>query len=126
MNYVYYAYTIPNTDATDNSAFTYVNHGDSIEITGFDNSVSDVVIPSEIEGLPVTTISTGAFYLSAITSIEVPDTVTSIGEMAFLGCTSLKTVKLSTGVAKIEKMRLVPVVLCRKSRLRKTIPTFPA
>lgn len=103
LNYVYYAYTIPNTDATDNSAFTYVNHGDSIEITGFDNSVSDVVIPSEIEGLPVTAISVGAFYLSAITSIEIPNTVTSIGEMAFLGCTSLKSVKLSTGVAKIDK-----------------------
>ena len=103
LNYVYYAYTIPNTDATDNSAFTYVNHGDSIEITGFNNSVSDVVIPSEIEGLPVTAISVGAFYLSAITSIEIPDTVTSIGEMAFLGCTSLKSVKLSTGVAKIDK-----------------------
>lgn len=103
LNYVYYAYTIPNTDATDNSAFTYVNHGDSIEITGFDNSVSDVVIPSEIEGLPVTAISVGAFYLSTITSIEVPDSVTSIGEMAFLGCTSLKSVKLSTGVAKIDK-----------------------
>ena len=103
LNYVYYAYTIPNTDATDNSAFTYVNHGDSIEITGFNNSVSDVVIPSEIEGLPVTAISVGAFYLSTITSIEVPDSVTSIGEMAFLGCTSLKSVKLSTGVAKIDK-----------------------
>ena len=103
LNYVYYAYTIPNTDATDNSAFTYVNHGDSIEITGFNNSVSDVVIPSEIEGLPVTAISVGAFYLSTITSIEVPDSLTSIGEMAFLGCTSLKSVKLSTGVAKIDK-----------------------
>ena len=103
LNYVYYAYTIPNTDATDNSAFAYVNHGDSIEITGFDNSVSDVVIPSEIEGLPVTAISVGAFYLSTITSIEVPDSVTSIGEMAFLGCTSLKSVKLSTRVAKMDK-----------------------
>lgn len=103
LNYVYYAYTIPNTDATDSSAFTYVNHGDSIEITGFNNSVSDVVIPSEIEGLPVTAISVGAFYLSTITSIEIPNTVTSIGEMAFLGCTSLKSVKLSTGVAKIDK-----------------------
>ena len=81
--------------ATATSAFTYVNHGDSIEITGFDNSISDVVIPSEIEGLPVTAISVGAFYLSAITSIEIPNTVTSIGEMAFLGCTSLKSVKLS-------------------------------
>lgn len=124
LNYVYYAYTIPNTDATDNSAFTYVNHGDSIEITGFDNSVSDVVIPSEIEGLPVTAISTGAFYLSAITSIEVPDSVTSIGEMAFLGCTSLKTVKLSTGVAKIEKNAFGSCSALQEVQVAKDNPNF--
>ncbi|MEE0142626.1 leucine-rich repeat protein [Ruminococcus sp.] len=124
LNYVYYAYTIPNTDATDSSAFTYVNHGDSIEITGFDNSVSDVVIPSEIEGLPVTAISTGAFYLSAITSIEVPDTVTSIGEMAFLGCTSLKTVKLSTGVAKIEKNAFGSCSALQEVQVAKDNPNF--
>ena len=124
LNYVYYAYTIPNTDATDNSAFTYVNHGDSIEITGFDNSVSDVVIPSEIEGLPVTAISVGAFYLSTITSIEVPDSVTSIGEMAFLGRTSLKSVKLSTGVAKIDKNAFGSCSALQEIQVAKDNPNF--
>ena len=124
LNYVYYAYTIPNTDATDNSAFTYVNHGDSIEITGFYNSVSDVVIPSEIEGLPVTAISVGAFYLSTITSIEVPDSVTSIGEMAFLGCTSLKSVKLSTGVAKIDKNAFGSCSALQEIQVAKDNPNF--
>lgn len=124
LNYVYYAYTIPNTDATDNSAFTCVNHGDSIEITGFNNSVSDVVIPSEIEGLPVTAISVGAFYLSTITSIEVPDSVTSIGEMAFLGCTSLKSVKLSTGVAKIDKNAFGSCSALQEIQVAKDNPNF--
>lgn len=124
LNYVYYAYTIPNTDATDSSAFTYVNHGDSIEITGFNNSVSDVVIPSEIEGLPVTAISVGAFYLSTITSIEIPNTVTSIGEMVFLGCTSLKSVKLSTGVAKIDKNAFGSCSALREVQVAKDNPNF--
>ncbi|WP_302166547.1 leucine-rich repeat protein [uncultured Ruminococcus sp.] len=124
LNYVYYAYTIPNTDATDSSAFTYVNHGDSIEITGFNNSVSDVVIPSEIEGLPVIAISVGAFYLSTITSIEIPNTVTSIGEMAFLGCTSLKSVKLSTGVAKIDKNAFGSCSALREVQVAKDNPNF--
>lgn len=110
--------------ATATSAFTYVNHGDSIEITGFDNSVSDVVIPSEIEGLPVTAISVGAFYLSTITSIEVPDSVTSIGEMAFLGCTSLKSVKLSTGVAKIEKNAFGSCSALQEIQVAKDNPNF--
>lgn len=110
--------------ATATSAFTYVNHGDSIEITGFDNSISDVVIPSEIEGLPVTAISVGAFYLSAITSIEIPNTVTSIGEMAFLGCTSLKSVKLSTGVAKIEKNAFGSCSALQEIQVAKDNPNF--
>lgn len=110
--------------ATATSAFTYVNHGDSIEITGFDNSVSDVVIPSEIEGLPVTAISVGAFYLSTITSIEVPDSVTSIGEMAFLGCTSLKSVKLSTRVAKIDKNAFGSCSALQEIQVAKDNPNF--
>lgn len=110
--------------ATATSAFTYVNHGDSIEITGFNNSVSDVVIPSEIEGLPVTAISVGAFYLSTITSIEVPDSVTSIGEMAFLGCTSLKSVKLSTGVAKIDKNAFGSCSALQEIQVAKDNPNF--
>lgn len=110
--------------ATATSAFTYVNHGDSIEITGFDNSVSDVVIPSEIEELPVTAISVGAFYLSTITSIEVPDSVTSIGEMAFLGCTSLKSVKLSTGVAKIDKNAFGSCSALQEIQVAKDNPNF--
>lgn len=110
--------------ATATSAFTYVNHGDSIEITGFDNSVSDVVIPSEIEGLPVTAISVGAFYLSTITSIEIPNTVTSIGEMAFLGCTSLKSVKLSTGVAKIDKNAFGSCSALQEIQVAKDNPNF--
>ena len=110
--------------ATATSAFTYVNHGDSIEITGFNNSVSDVVIPSEIEGLPVTAISVGAFYLSTITSIEIPNTVTSIGEMAFLGCTSLKSVKLSTGVAKIDKNAFGSCSALQEIQVAKDNPNF--
>ena len=110
--------------ATATSAFTYVNHGDSIEITGFDNSISAVVIPSEIEGLPVTAISVGAFYLSTITSIEVPDSVTSIGEMAFLGCTSLKSVKLSTGVAKIDKNAFGSCIALQEIQVAKDNPNF--
>lgn len=77
---------------TDNSAMTvsaalgtyesleYINYGDYIEISGFDQSVAEVVIPSKIEGLPVTSIGNYAFYnCSGLTSIEIPDGVTSIG-----------------------------------------------
>ena len=39
------------------------------------------------------TIGEDAFYETAITSIEIPNTVTNIGNDAFSHCENLKTVK---------------------------------
>ena len=53
-------------------------------VTGYTGSGGDVVIPSTIEGLTVTAIANSAFLgESSITSITVPEYVTSIGEAAF-------------------------------------------
>ncbi len=86
---------------TDASCFTYTNHGDSIEITGFDNSVSDVVIPSEMEDLPVTTIGNMAFFGSSITSLVMPNTVIVIDDYAFMGCEALTDVTFSENLTTI-------------------------
>ncbi|MCD8219951.1 MAG: leucine-rich repeat protein [Ruminococcus sp.] len=86
---------------TDASCFTYTNHGDSIEITGFDNSVSDVVIPSEMEDLPVTTIGNMAFFGSSIISLVMPNTVTVIDDYAFMGCEALTDVTFSENLTTI-------------------------
>ena len=45
----------------------------------------DIEIPSTYNGLPVTEIATNAFKNEAyLTSVIVPDSVTSIGESAFV------------------------------------------
>ena len=53
----------------------------------------EIVIPAEIDGKPVTGIYSEAFKDSAITSVEIPDTVTGIFSGAFEGCTQLAEVK---------------------------------
>lgn len=46
---------------------------------------TDVVIPSEIEGYPVTKIYASAFESKGLTSVVIPNSVTSIGRDAFRG-----------------------------------------
>ena len=63
-------------------------------VEGFNEEcfVSDLVIPEEIEGVPVTTIGSSAFERSAITSVYIPSSVTEIGTSAFGQCYSLASV----------------------------------
>lgn len=51
---------------------------------------AEIVIPEEYAGLPVTGIVASAFAgYTFITSITIPDRVTSISNYAFSGCTGL-------------------------------------
>ena len=72
----------------------YSVSGDAITITGYNGTIPEnysLVIPSQIEGKNVTTIAGSAFAAQShsgcgnITSIELPQTLTSIGELAFQG-----------------------------------------
>ncbi len=80
-----------------------INNGAEVEITGcFYNASGGVTIPSEIDGLPVTSIASDAFKnRTSITSVSIPDSVTSIGGDAFRNCSSLASVTIGNGVTDI-------------------------
>lgn len=57
---------------------------------------TDVIIPSNHKGKPVTNIGDYAFSsCSKLTSIEIPSSVTSIGQYVFSGCSGLISITFS-------------------------------
>lgn len=83
--------------------FSYTYDGTSISITGYSSyATGEVVVPSTIEGKPVTSIGNSAFaYLSLPTSVTIPNSVTAIGESAFSYCSSMTSVTLPNKITSI-------------------------
>ena len=73
----------------------------TVEITGYYGSDKNVKIPKKIRGKKVVSIGTDAFRETDIVSVEMPQTVISIGKDAFASCTELKSVRLSSALETI-------------------------
>ena len=78
-------------------------NGKSYSVSGIGTCTeSDLLIPSEYEGLPIISVDSNAFKDCAfVTSVTIPDSVTTIGSSAFEGCSSLKRINIPEGVTTI-------------------------
>jgi hypothetical protein len=73
--------------------FAYEFTNGTVTITGYTGPGGAVVIPSEVNGVPVTGIGNGTFQLrDNVASVTIPNSVTSIGDNAFGYCTSLTSI----------------------------------
>jgi hypothetical protein len=84
--------------------FNYTTNNGTITITGYTGIGGTVIIPSTINGLPVTGIGDYAFYNSiGLGIVTIPDSVASIGDSAFCGCSSMTTITIGSGVTNIAR-----------------------
>lgn len=88
--------TLLNAEAATRGDYTYVVRDGQAYITSVAKTISgDVTIPSFFVGCDVVAIEASAFEDCVnMTSVVVPDCVTSIGLGAFKGCTSLRKITL--------------------------------
>lgn len=83
------------------SDFEYTIMGDNdkyIDIKKYIGNNSNVIIPEEIENLPVKCIDIAAFENTEIELVDIPDTVEMICHYAFSNCKKLHTVNMGNGV----------------------------
>ena len=99
-------YTSPEATVASQAAelsFVLSSDGSHYEVRGMGTlTASEIIIPAEYNGLPVTAIGPYAFMdCVGLLSVSIPDSVATIGEQAFSGCTGLTDVNVPNGVTTI-------------------------
>lgn len=90
-----------SSEATQPKGVVYEIVDDTAQVVGYEGTETSVVIEATYNGVSVTKIGAQAFKNSEITSVEIPDGVTEIGNSAFYGCVKLESVIIPDSVTSI-------------------------
>ena len=100
-----YSYSLYNDPTTLNIYGSFIWNGDvytTTKIVGSTTSSTNSTLTSVVIPNTVTSIETYAFrYFSNLNNVVIPNSVTSIGASAFRGCTSLESVTIGSSVTSI-------------------------
>lgn len=78
--------------------FEFIPNNTAVIVKKYNGTAADVTIPSHYKGKPVTMIDHTAFHDSAVTSVTIPDSVTSIPDDAFAFCSQLTNISIPNSV----------------------------
>ncbi len=93
------------TDTADGYRFLY--DGTKGYFMGYNGEVTDIALPESFTAYDGTAVNTYEIYQyafcgnTALTSVKIPDSVTSIGDYAFRNCSGLTSVTIGSSVAVI-------------------------
>ena len=101
-------------DFSNNHLYYTILDNDNVEVSGWDGDydITGIVVPSTVSNndyvYTVTSIGKGAFGFipspwrsESLVSIELPSTLTTIGERAFDNCNALKSIQIPLNVTSI-------------------------
>ena len=85
------------------NSLIYTVNDNCVTITGLNNFYTSqtLTIPNTIQGFPVTEIGDGAFKNKYLYSVTLPDSVTRIGNSAFMNCSVLISVNTPASLVSI-------------------------
>lgn len=81
--------------------FAFTPDNTAVIVIRYEGTAADVTIPSRYKGKPVTMIDHAAFFNSVVTSVTIPDSVTSIHDNAFGFCSQLTNISIPNSVTDI-------------------------
>lgn len=91
----------PSPDSENVSRFLYKKDGSSAIITGYNGTESHIVIPSSIDGYKVTAIGDSAFSSPTLKSVIISSGIEKIDWFAFNECTALISITIPQSVTSI-------------------------
>ena len=93
------------TATIDGIKYSLYNNGEAMIMVQDESLAGDIVIPEKVSyngtDYTVTSADYGAFSPTSITSIVLPNSITSLGWFCFKNCSSLKSITLPDGITSL-------------------------
>jgi hypothetical protein len=106
-------------------SFTTNNDG-TLTLTSYTGTNDMVTVPGTANNRTVTAIGYAAFYDSGLTSVTIPDSVTSIDNEAFNYCLDLNSITIGSGVTNIGSYAFIYCFSLEAAYFRGNVPGYDA
>ncbi|MGN1201931.1 MAG: leucine-rich repeat protein, partial [Eubacterium sp.] len=112
-------------DGADGFFLYSVSEDNTAQITGYTGDEVNIEIPQTVGQYEVTSIGDSAFKgLTSLKSVTIPDTVKAIGDYAFDCCTNLETITLPDSVESIGKAAFFSCTRLKSANLSENLKTI--